>query len=238
MPAGSRCRSRRGSTGLFGDRPHEVWLPALIAGWLAAAILLATLVLWSMFYVWRRRQYESLIDRLERELAKLRNLPFTEPAPLEDLPEVPNVAGRTRDERSSTTTASTHASGAHAGWRTGTIIITASAIVISVSVTQFNVDELRWSLVILVAFVLLALLSSVMAVFPKFKIHPEPGDQLPPGFSPFFFGHFSQISKQRHVELMADVLRNGNTTYRVMVEDIYDQGFYMLKNKYRYLRFS
>jgi len=79
-------------TGLFGDRPHEVWLPALIAGWLTTAILLAGIVLWSMFYVWRRRQYESLIGRLEKELAKLRNLPFTEPAPLEDLPELPNAS--------------------------------------------------------------------------------------------------------------------------------------------------
>ena len=78
-------------TGLFGDRPHEVWLPALIAGWLASAALLAALVLWSMFYVWRRRQYESLVNRLERELARLRNLPFTEPAPLEDLPETPSA---------------------------------------------------------------------------------------------------------------------------------------------------
>jgi hypothetical protein len=78
-------------TGLFGARPHDVWLPALIAGWLATAVLLAALVLWSMFYVWRRRQYESLIGRLERELAKLRNLPFTEPAPLEDLPETPST---------------------------------------------------------------------------------------------------------------------------------------------------
>jgi hypothetical protein len=43
-----------------------------------------------MFYLWRRRQYESLVSRLERELAKLRNLPFTEPAPLEDLPELPS----------------------------------------------------------------------------------------------------------------------------------------------------
>jgi hypothetical protein len=76
--------------GWFGGRPHEVWLPALIAGWLASAILLAAIVLWSMFYVWRRRQYESLIARLEKELAKLRNLPFTEPAPLEDLPETPS----------------------------------------------------------------------------------------------------------------------------------------------------
>jgi hypothetical protein len=77
--------------GLFGNRPHEVWLPALIAGWLASAILLAAFVLWSMFYVWRRRQYESLIGRLEKELAKLRNLPFEQPAPFEDLPEAPSA---------------------------------------------------------------------------------------------------------------------------------------------------
>jgi Family of unknown function (DUF5706) len=120
----------------------------------------------------------------------------------------------------------------------GSIIITAAAIVISVSVTQFNDSDLRWSLVTLVAFVLLALLSSIMAVFPKFKIHPELGDDLPHGFNPFFFGHYSQISKARHREVMVSVLRNDSTTYRVMVEDIYDQGVYLLKNKYRYLRFS
>ncbi|MGE5181280.1 MAG: hypothetical protein ACM31C_04425 [Acidobacteriota bacterium] len=78
-------------TSVFGDRMHDVRLPALIAGWLVAAVLLAAFVLWSMFYVWRRHQYESLIGRLERELAKLRNLPFTEPAPLEDLPETPST---------------------------------------------------------------------------------------------------------------------------------------------------
>jgi H+/Cl- antiporter ClcA len=78
-------------TGVFTDKPHEMWLPALIAGWLTTAILLAAIVLFSMYYVYRRRQYESLISRLEKELAKLRNLPFVEPAPLEDLPETPSV---------------------------------------------------------------------------------------------------------------------------------------------------
>jgi hypothetical protein len=78
-------------TGVLSDRPHEVWLPALIAGWLATALLLAAVVLSTTFYVWRRRQYESLVGRLERELAELRNLPFTEPAPLEDLPEAPSA---------------------------------------------------------------------------------------------------------------------------------------------------
>jgi hypothetical protein len=78
-------------TGLFGNRPHEIWLPGLIAGWLASALLVAAFVLWSMYYVYRRRQYESLIGKLERELATLRNLPFVEPAPLEDLPETPSA---------------------------------------------------------------------------------------------------------------------------------------------------
>ncbi len=68
-------------------------------GLAASAILLATIILWSMFYVWRRRQYESLINKLEKELAKLRNLPFTEPAPLEDLPETPSEQARARDQR-------------------------------------------------------------------------------------------------------------------------------------------
>jgi hypothetical protein len=83
----------------------EVWLPGLIAGWLAVVFLVAVLLVWSLWYVWRRRQYESLIGRLERELARLRNLPFTEPAPLEDLPERPDQSAArvlaALDERSS-----------------------------------------------------------------------------------------------------------------------------------------
>src|SRR6187549_1401321 len=61
---------------LFGDPRMEVWLPGLIAGWLAVVFLVGVVLVWSLFYVWRRRQYESLINRLERELARLRNLPF------------------------------------------------------------------------------------------------------------------------------------------------------------------
>ena len=76
--------------GLFGHPQHDIWLPALIAGWLGTCVMLVAIVAWSLWYVWRRRQYEALIERLERELARLRNLPFTEPAPLEDLPEQPD----------------------------------------------------------------------------------------------------------------------------------------------------
>ncbi|MBL4633186.1 MAG: hypothetical protein JKY56_04895 [Kofleriaceae bacterium] len=78
-------------TSLFGNPELELWIPALIAGWLVSLFAIVALVVWSMFYVWRRRQYEALISKLERELTELRNLPFTAPAPLEDLPELPDV---------------------------------------------------------------------------------------------------------------------------------------------------
>jgi hypothetical protein len=77
--------------GWFGSKPTEVWLPALIAGWLVAALLAAVLVGGSFYYVWRRRQYEVLTKQLERELTRLRNLPFEQPAPMEDEPEVPSA---------------------------------------------------------------------------------------------------------------------------------------------------
>ncbi|HET6612567.1 MAG TPA: hypothetical protein VFG83_11275 [Kofleriaceae bacterium] len=73
--------------GWLGQKPLEAWLPALIGGWVVAVLAVLALWAWSLFYVWRRRQYERLVARLERELADLRNLPFLAPAPLEDLPD-------------------------------------------------------------------------------------------------------------------------------------------------------
>ncbi len=77
--------------GVFGKPELELWVPALISGWLVSVFTVAALLVGSMFYVWRRRQYEALVASLERELTELRNLPFTAPAPLEDLPEEPSA---------------------------------------------------------------------------------------------------------------------------------------------------
>ena len=77
--------------GLTSEPRLEIWLPALIAGWLAATLAIGALIVWSMYYLFRRRQYEALIVKLERELVRLRNLPCVEPSPLEDLPETPDL---------------------------------------------------------------------------------------------------------------------------------------------------
>lgn len=72
---------------LFSQPELEVWIPVLLGGWLVGVLATVSLIVGSMYYVWRRRQYEALVAKLERELSRLRNLPFTDPAPLEDLPE-------------------------------------------------------------------------------------------------------------------------------------------------------
>lgn len=87
--------------GLLGAEPFEIWLPAMLGGWILPALLAGALLVWSMYYVWRRRQYESLINDLEGELADLRNLPFTDPAPLEDLAELPDATAGELLERAS-----------------------------------------------------------------------------------------------------------------------------------------
>jgi hypothetical protein len=76
---------------LIGAQVVEIQLPALLAGWVIAAIAVAGLLAATVLHAWRRRQYESLIARLEHELVRLRNLPISAPAPLEDLPEHPDA---------------------------------------------------------------------------------------------------------------------------------------------------
>lgn len=76
---------------LLGNRQLEIQIPVLLGGWLLAVLSAGALLAGSMYYAWRRRQYESLVARLERQLVKLRNLPVTDPVPLEDLPEAPDA---------------------------------------------------------------------------------------------------------------------------------------------------
>jgi len=76
---------------MIGAQVVEIQLPVLLAGWVLAVLAVAGLIAGTVLQAWRRRQYESLITRLEHELVRLRNLPISAPAPLEDLPEHPDA---------------------------------------------------------------------------------------------------------------------------------------------------
>jgi Family of unknown function (DUF5706) len=121
------------------------------------------------------------------------------------------------------------------------VMITASSIVVSIVATNVGDDSLGIASAIVCGFVLAALLASVVTVFPKFRRHRHVTSgtaELPAGFNVVFFGHYAQISKEQFLEELSAVASDDGALYRTIAGDIYDQGIYLVDQKYRYLRVS
>ncbi len=116
------------------------------------------------------------------------------------------------------------------------VIITASAVISSIAASQIDDDAIGIAAGVLVAFLLVALLLAVITVFPKYRIHKEPGEHLPDHWNPLYFGSYTRISKQRYLEAVDPILRSDGEIYRTMVADLYDKGVGLVTGKYRYLR--
>jgi hypothetical protein len=119
------------------------------------------------------------------------------------------------------------------------IIITVSSIVLTLSLGRMGEPALRASVLTLTGFTLTALLLAILAVLPKYRpLRLKPGQPLPPQFNLLFFGHFSELDKQRYMREMAERLKVDGSVYRTMTSDIYSLGYYLSHHKYRYLRMS
>jgi len=118
------------------------------------------------------------------------------------------------------------------------IIITVSSIVLTISMGHIGDPELRASVVVLGCFTLLALLLAVLAVLPKYRPLKLRDAVLPPHFNLMFFGHFSELTRERYLAEMARALTPDGTPYQVWSNDIYSLGTYLRRYKYRYLRYS
>lgn len=71
---------------------YEAPLAAVMAAAFGVGFLLAMLIFAPSWIkrAWERRQERRFIDNLEGELSDLRNMPVTDPAPLEDIDEEPS----------------------------------------------------------------------------------------------------------------------------------------------------
>lgn len=118
------------------------------------------------------------------------------------------------------------------------IIITVSSIVLTLSLGRLAEPGLRVAVLILIGFTLLALLLAILAVLPKYRPLRLDSDQLPPHFNLLFFGHFSEISRDRFLDEMARTLQPDGTIYETQAKDLYSLGLYLARHKYRYLRLS
>ena len=119
------------------------------------------------------------------------------------------------------------------------ILITVSSIVLTLVLGKMNDPALRAAMLTLAAFVLVALLLAVIAVLPKYRpLRLKPGAELPAHFNLLFFGHFTELPRERFLVEMADALQPDGSVYESMAHDIYAIGYYLAHYKYRFLRLS
>lgn len=118
------------------------------------------------------------------------------------------------------------------------IIITISSIVLTMAIGRISDPLLRTSAITLVVFSLLALLTAILAVLPKFRPHKLLGSELPKNFNILFFGHFAALDLERFQMEMARRMQTDGSIYDLMTRDLYSLGTYLSNHKYPYLRVS
>jgi hypothetical protein len=121
------------------------------------------------------------------------------------------------------------------------IMITVSSIVLTVGIARFEVANLRWPLLILIASVLTSLFFAVLAVLPSLTAPRKSDGGLDveaPEFNLFFFGHFAEMTRERFETMLSDVARDDASIYAMLARDIYGQGVVLARKKYRMLRWS
>jgi hypothetical protein len=118
------------------------------------------------------------------------------------------------------------------------ILITVSSIVLTLVLGQADEPELRPGLGVLAIFTLAALFLAVFAILPRVDRFDRLGSSLPPAFNLLFFGHFSQLSRERFRREMEAVLASDARVYETVVSDLYGLGSYLYRRKYRLLRWS
>jgi hypothetical protein len=119
------------------------------------------------------------------------------------------------------------------------ILITVSSIILTLILGKMADPNLRAAMTTLAGFIFTALLLAVISVLPKYRpLRIAPDAPLPPNFNLMFFGHFSELPKERFLLAVAEELKADGSVYETMARDVYAMGYYLAHYKYRFLRLS
>jgi len=121
------------------------------------------------------------------------------------------------------------------------IMITVSSIVFSITLANMESDMLRYPLMSLGFFSVIALVCAIIVIMPKIDYPKnEHGkiDKASPFYNPLFFGHFAHIPIKEYKEEYAKRLMSDEHIIDALTSDIYGVGRVIATNKFKYLRFS
>lgn len=114
------------------------------------------------------------------------------------------------------------------------ILMGATFLVFSISVSRSLNGELPWSLAILAVFAFASSLCAVMAVLPSTKQVNIPEDKR----NELFFGHFFDEEEEEWKQRVLKQLETDEKTFRAMLRDIYQNGQVLQRKKYKFLGYA
>jgi len=106
------------------------------------------------------------------------------------------------------------------------ILLGATFLVFSLSITRALTGEVPIALSVLACFAFASSLGAVMAVLPSIT---------PPKANLLFFGHFAWMDEAEWTEDLLDALETDESVYRTMAHDLYQNGIVLQTRKFRYL---
>jgi hypothetical protein len=114
------------------------------------------------------------------------------------------------------------------------ILMGATFVVFSISISRALDGHLPWSLGLLALFCFLSALCAVLAVMPSLPGEPPPPERR----NLLFFGHFAPMGEEEWTSAMLDRLQSDETLYRTMLRDMYQNGQVLYRRKYKYLGYA
>ena len=110
------------------------------------------------------------------------------------------------------------------------ILMGATFLVFSISVSRSLAGDLPVALVVLAVFAFLSSLCAVFAVIPSVGAPPR-------GITPnlLFFGHFTHMDEDDWTDQVLESLKHDDTMFRAMLHDVYQNGQVLQRKKYRFL---
>lgn len=114
------------------------------------------------------------------------------------------------------------------------ILIGATFVVFSLSVTRLLGSEITLATVCLALTAFVSSLFAVLSVLPTTS-RIDPQDK---NFNILFFGHFTGMDEEEWKRSLLTELTKDETVYRAMLRDIYQNGQVLYGKKYRYLAYA
>ncbi len=121
------------------------------------------------------------------------------------------------------------------------MLLTMSAVVITLATPQVLKPEFKWAFIVLIVFCLITVSLAVYAVMPKMNTSPHPASTSEvhsPAFNLLFFGDFVRLDYAHFEQAMEEMMNDTSQTYEAQVREVYVLGVYLATKKYRFLRLA